>query len=433
MRGIPTYGNGRRGARQGRRAAALRVLALGAVVALAACSSPSTAGSGAPSTAGVEQAGATTTPSAAPTATPTAPAPVVTVAGGAKLGYGKRVRLAVSGGSFTSVQVAAAKGATVLDGDIAPDGASWVSEEAPTPGASYVVAATVKDAVGQDRPAAAKFAVKTVPVDQKLGFTVTPEAGAKVGVAEPIVVQFFSAVTEKAAVEKRLAVDARTPSGESVVGSWHWLSDTQVDWRPKEFWTPGTKVSLNMRLGGVKAATGRYGRKDYAQTFTIGAKRLLKVDLTTHTAKLYHGSKLVGTWPTGGGKRGLETYSGTYTVLNKSQTIQMDSCSARITCDKKNPEYYDQEVFWATRITRSGTFVHAAPWDGLMGRANVSHGCVHLSTANARMFFEQAVPGDPVIVSRSGRGPQERIATKDPGLYPWNLSWKKWVAGSALA
>ena len=29
-------------------------------------------------------------------------------------------------------------------------------------------------------------------------------------------------------------------------------------------------------------------------------------------------------------------------------------------------------------------------------------------------------------------GPGERIATQDPGLYDWNLSWADWVAGSAL-
>jgi lipoprotein-anchoring transpeptidase ErfK/SrfK len=147
---------------------------------------------------------------------------------------------------------------------------------------------------------------------------------------------------------------------------------------------------------------------------------------------VYRDGKLVDNWPTGTGRKGLETYSGTYVVLGKSSVIVMDSCSARITCDKKNPDYYSEKEYWATRVTASGTFLHAASWDGLLGRANTSHGCIHLSDADAEDFYNHAVVGDVVIVSHTGRGPQERIATQDPGLYDWNLSWAKWKAGSAL-
>ncbi len=142
---------------------------------------------------------------------------------------------------------------------------------------------------------------------------------------------------------------------------------------------------------------------------------------------------MVDTWPSGTGRRGLETYSGTYIVLGKAKVVQMDSCSARITCDKKDPDYYDEKEYWATRITASGTFLHAASWDGVLGRANVSHGCVHLTDADAEDFYNHAVVGDVVIVSNSGRGPQERIATQDPGLYDWNLPWSTWTARSALS
>ena len=146
----------------------------------------------------------------------------------------------------------------------------------------------------------------------------------------------------------------------------------------------------------------------------------------------YHDGKLVHDWPTGTGKRGLETYSGTYVVLGKAKEVVMDSCSARITCDKENPEYYSMKQYWATRITASGTFLHAAGWDPVIGKANVSHGCVHLADAHAKEYFDRAEIGDVVIVSNTGRGPQERIATQDPGLYDWNLSWEQWTAGSAL-
>jgi lipoprotein-anchoring transpeptidase ErfK/SrfK len=274
--------------------------------------------------------------------------------------------------------------------------------------------------------------VAAVPDDKRLSFSVTPDDGSTVGIGQPVVVRFATPVTKRADVEKALQIEAATAAGKDVTGSWHWLSGSEVHWRPKEFWTPGTKVHLAMRIAGVRASANRWGRKDYEQTFTIGSSHVTKVDAVTHRTQVYRDGKLVGEWKSGTGKQGLETYSGTYIVLGKAQVVQMDSCSARITCDKKSPDYYDEKEYWATRITASGTFLHAASWDGLLGRANVSHGCVHLSDANAKAFYQNAVAGDVVVVSRSGRGPQQRIATQDPGLYDWNLSWATWQAGSAL-
>lgn len=422
--GVPSAGRPR--AQLGLRAgAALAVLAL-----LAGCSSSgsSPATGGTPSGSGT---GGTATAATSPSPSPTAAAPVVQVVGGPTVKYGKPVALSLEGGRFSSVTVKTAEG-TVLDGEIGLDGISWQSQEPPRPATDYVVAAVVKDTAGANQDAASTFSVAPVPADKKLSYTVSPQAGSTVGVAQPIVVRFLSPVTERAAVEKKLLVDARTPAGTAVEGRWHWLNAQQVDWRPKEFWTPGTTVELQMKLAGVKASKTRYGRKDYSQKFTIGSSRVLKVDLKALTAKLYHGDSLVATWPTGGGKRGLETYSGTYVVLDKAEVVEMDSCSAGITCDKKDPDYYSDPEYWATRLTRSGTFVHAADWDPLIGRANVSHGCIHLSGKNAKAFFKQAQPGDAVIVKNSGRGPGERIATQDPGLYDWNIPWSTWVAGSAL-
>jgi lipoprotein-anchoring transpeptidase ErfK/SrfK len=346
--------------------------------------------------------------------------------------YRRPVRISVANGSLVSMTVDAGEGRDELDGAVSGDGTTWVSQGAPRPATAYRAEARVKDVAGQVTSRSMTFTVAKVPADRRVAFTVTPDDGAKVGIGQPIVVRFLTPVTRRAAMEKVMHVDARTPSGQGVTGSWHWLSNRQVDWRPKSFWTPGTKVTLDMRIAGVKAADDRYGRKDYRQTFTIGASHITKVDAVTDRVKVYRDGKHVGTWPTGTGKKGLETYSGTYVVLGKAAVVQMDSCSARITCDKKDPDFYDEKEYWATRVTASGTFLHAASWDKQLGRANTSHGCIHLSDAHAKDFYDHAVAGDVVIVSRTGRGPQERIATQDPGLYDWNLSWATWKAGSAL-
>jgi lipoprotein-anchoring transpeptidase ErfK/SrfK len=365
-------------------------------------------------------------------ASPATKDPVVRLDTGAEISYLRPVRIQVSAGSFTSVQVSTRAGNQVLDGAVSADGLSWLSENPPKPASAYQAVAQVKDAAGHLKTKTVSFTVAKVPDSQRVSFTVTPGDGAKVGIGQPIVLRFLTPIARRAAIERALQVTTRTPAGQSVAGSWHWLNDQEVHWRPQSFWTPGTKVTLDMRIAGVKAGPGRYGRKDYSQTFTIGASHITRVDAGSDRVRVYRDGKLVDSWPTGTGRRGLETYSGTYIVLGKSPVIVMDSCSARITCDKKNPDYYSEKEFWATRVTASGTFVHAASWDPMLGRANTSHGCIHLSDANAKTFYNNAVVGDVVIVTRTGRGPQDRIATQDPGLYDWNLSWTAWKAGSAL-
>ena len=380
---------------------------------------------------GVSLAGA---PEATPTATTPAPVPEPTVklAGAKAASYTKSVRIAVKQGTLSSVKVSTKKGGDELAGAVSADGLTWVSEDPPKPALAYRAVAEVKDSTGKASTKKLKFTAASVPDSKRVGFTVTPSNGAIVGIGQPVIVRFMTPITRRAAMEKVMELSARTPGGNSVSGSWSWLNSREVHWKPNKFWTPGTKVSLAMHIAGVKAATNRYGRTDYSQTFKIGASHITRVDAATHRIKVYRDGKLVANWPTGTGKSGLETYSGTYVVLGKAAVQQMDSCSAGITCDKKDPDYYDDPEYFATRITASGTFLHAADWDGLLGQANVSHGCIHLSKINAEKFYDHAVPGDIVIVSNTGRGPQDRINTQDPGLYDWNLPTSTWKANSAL-
>ena len=81
------------------------------------------------------------------------------------------------------------------------------------------------------------------------------------------------------------------------------------------------------------------------------------------------------------------------------------------------------------RVTWSGEFLHAAPWSvGYQGHANVSHGCVGMSTGNASWLYEQMKVGDPVIVSGTGRSLDEGNGWTD-----WNMSYADFAKGSALS
>ncbi|MBV9024326.1 MAG: L,D-transpeptidase [Streptomycetaceae bacterium] len=127
------------------------------------------------------------------------------------------------------------------------------------------------------------------------------------------------------------------------------------------------------------------------------------IDATTHTMRVTDNGRTAMTFPVSFGKPGFRTPSGTFHVLGKDAVVEMTSCSVNITCNPRSPGYYDLMVHWAVRLTSGGVFVHAAPWDSQIGTADTSHGCIHLSTADARRFFDFSRVGDTVIVQGTGR------------------------------
>jgi hypothetical protein len=93
------------------------------------------------------------------------------------------------------------------------------------------------------------------------------------------------------------------------------------------------------------------------------------------------------------------------------------------------PGGYRTDVEYASRLSNSGIFVHAAPWSVRdQGRRNVSHGCLNVSTADAGWFFDNFGRGDVVEVTHAG----PPLEVWD-GFGDWNESWADWLAGSALA
>ncbi|UDY23230.1 L,D-transpeptidase [Nocardioides sp. Kera G14] len=255
--------------------------------------------------------------------------------------------------------------------------------------------------------------------------SIAPLDGRTVGVAMPISIVFTHPVADsaRAKIEKRLTVTTSTP----VTAAWHWFSERRVDFRPQSYWTPGTQVSLVADLLGVGDGHGRYGRKSYTRHFTIGADVRTHVDVKRHRTTVTRAGKVIRTMPSDAGSPDWPSWDGTMAVVNKSPTVRMDSCSVNISCDRNSPDYYDLTLPWDVRITWSGTFLHYSPADPQPGTSYGSHGCVHLSLADAKWFYNLAKEGDPVTITGSPRGK----ADGDNGYAGYNLSWDRWVRGSA--
>ncbi|MYV59719.1 L,D-transpeptidase family protein [Streptomyces sp. SID4931] len=333
---------------------------------------------------------------------------------------GEPVKVTLAHGKLKSVSVKPGEGGP-LAGKISADGRTWTSDRVAAPGTAYAVEATDADG-GSDR---ARFATAEAGKVNKL--SLAPGKNTTVGIAQPLSVVFDHPVKNKAAVEKALKVS----TSNDTEGSWGWLQDysgkDRVDWRPKEYWKPGTKVTLDAQLNGVDTgADGGWFVRDYATTFTVGAAQVVKVDLDGHRLSLHRDGKQVMDLPMSAGTPGGEkaSWRGTAVLMSKEGTINMRSETVGL------GDAYDKMVDYSMRLTWSGMYAHAAPWNAnYFGQANRSSGCLGMSDANASALYGQVRVGDPFEMT--GAESKGTVAEGN-GYGAWNVSWADWQAKSAL-
>jgi lipoprotein-anchoring transpeptidase ErfK/SrfK len=333
----------------------------------------------------------------------------------------KPVTVATTGGKLQDVTVKDDDGGTVT-GEFNTDKTQWTSASGLKPGAKYTVSGTAQGSDGKSVPISSTFS--TLSAGTSLKASVSPLDGETVGVAMPIQIFWNHAVTNKAAVEKQLKVTTSVP----VEGTWHWVNSKQVNYRPKEYWPAGTKVTVNINTQGVNAGGNIWGSSSRKISFTIGKSVVANVNVKKHTMTVMIGGKLARTIPITAGKDGFTTRSGVKVIMEKYRTKRMDA--ATIGIKPGDPNYYNiSDVQWAQRVTSSGEFVHGAPWSsGSQGSANVSHGCVGMSLKDAQWYYNQTLRGDPIIVTGTSR----HMETGN-GWTDWNQSYASYKAGSALA
>jgi lipoprotein-anchoring transpeptidase ErfK/SrfK len=153
------------------------------------------------------------------------------------------------------------------------------------------------------------------------------------------------------------------------------------------------------------------------------------VDMKAHTMTVRRGGQVVKVIPVSTGKPGpaTETRYGTKVIIRKEGEVTMDSSTVGI--EKGDPDYYKIDTQWNLRVTWTGEYLHSAPWSvGAQGSANVSHGCVNMSPANAKWMFENSKVGDVVDFTGSGR----RFEPHE-GIGVWMYDFAGWKAQSALA
>jgi lipoprotein-anchoring transpeptidase ErfK/SrfK len=321
--------------------------------------------------------------------------------------------------SHTSVVVKDSDGKKV-GGSLDRDAKTWRPVHGLNWGEKYTVSVTgtaTKDKIGtatstftvMNRPA------KLVRVTSFLG------DGQTVGVGMPLIIRFGKAIpsTSRAAVQRRMIVT----SAPAQVGTWSWISPTEVHYRPKSFWKAGTKVFYQVNLKGVPVGDGWYGRSDLTVDLKIGRSFVMTVSNQTKRMKVTQNGKVINTILVSLGKPSTPSSSGTMLVMEKKRHTVFDTRAELGPVDG-----YRTEIDFAQRITWSGQFIHAAPWsEGKQGKVNVSHGCVNVSEKMGAWLFARTMMGDPITVTGTG----DKLRNGN-GWTDWNISWDQFKRGSAL-
>lgn len=398
--------------------ARLAVAAVGLGLAVTGCNPGGDRDQGAVPEAG---AGAKKATAAATQDAPPAPVQFSTNVGAkSDVAVDKVVKVGVRNGDMESVRVTSGK--LEVRGELADD--TWTSSTALEPGRRYEVEMTGTNSEGKKRTERSSFRTDDLTLDEQTYPSLAPVSGSEVGVGMPVIVRFDLPVQRKAAFEKQLTVE----SEPEVEGTWHWVSDTEVHYRPKTFWEPGTEVTVDADVNSVDAGNGIYGQESRSGSFTVGDSVISHVNLDTYKMRVKINGELARTIPITGGKAGFESRSGTKVIVEKFLEKRMDAATTGIA--PGNPEYYNiANVKYAMRVTYTGEFLHAAPWSlDSQGSANVSHGCIGMSTEDAAWLYERSSVGDVVITTGS-----EREIEYGNGYTDWDISYADYQEKSALS
>jgi lipoprotein-anchoring transpeptidase ErfK/SrfK len=331
------------------------------------------------------------------------------------------LKVTAAKGRLTEVVVKDAKGNEV-DGEISGDGATWTPSSHLAASTQYRVHAVAKDSAGREAAEDSDFTTLT-PQNTFIG-TFTPEDGSKVGVGMPFSLRFTRGITNPDEVEK--AIEIKTEPPVDVEG--HWFGNDRLDFRPEEYWKPGTEVTVRLNLDGVEGRPGVYGQQAKTVSFTVGRSQVSVVDAKKLTMKVMRDGKLFKTIPVTTGAPGYDTWNGQMVISEKLAVTRMNGDTVGY-----GGEYDIKDVPHAMRLTTSGTFLHGNYWGGdAFGNRNVSHGCVGLrdvrggwdESAPAHWFFDNSMIGDVVVVKNSN----DATVAPDNGLNGWNMPWEEWKA-----
>ena len=331
---------------------------------------------------------------------------------------GSPVTVSAEDGVLGAVSMVNENGKAV-EGELTEDGLTWETAEPLGYNKRYTLTA---QALGLGGVTSRQMTFETHSPENLTMPYVLPNDGEVVGVGQPVAIRFDENIPNRLAAQRAITVKT-TPEVE---GAFYWLNNREVRWRPAKYWKPGTTVEVEVNTYGVDLGDGLFGQDNVSTSFTIGDQMVTTVDDSTKTLTVRRNGEVVKTMPVSMGKNSTPTNNGVYIVGDRRSHMVMDSSTYGVPVNSANG--YRTEVDWATQISYSGIYVHAAPWSvGSQGESNVSHGCINVSTSNGKWFYDNSKRGDIVEIVNTVGSP---LPGTD-GLGDWNIPWEQWKAGNA--
>lgn len=330
------------------------------------------------------------------------------------------VTVRASSGVLGSVSMVTDAG-TEVAGRLSSDGVTWSTTDPLDYNKRYTISAK---SLGLGGVTTEKVAFQTQSPENLTMPYLLPGDGEVVGVGQPVAVRFDENIPNRVAAERAIKVTTTPP----VEGAFYWLNNREVRWRPQHYWTPGTKVDVEVNTYGVDLGDGLFGQENLRSHFTIGDEVIATADDDTKELTIRRNGEVIKTMPISMGKSSTPTSNGTYIIGDRFSHLIMDSSTYGV--PSNSPNGYRTEVDWATQMSYSGIYVHSAPWSvGSQGYSNVSHGCLNVSPGNAQWFYNNTKRGDIVEV----RNTVGSTLSGTEGLGDWNIPWEQWKAGNANA
>ena len=323
------------------------------------------------------------------------------------------VTVEIDGAKLDSVELTNDEGKEVA-GELSEDGTSWTTTENLGYGRTY----TLEAKAGEEELSSSFQTV--VPTTMTYGY-LSPQEGSTVGVGQPIAIRFDEPIADRHAAQEAIKVTTEP----AVEGAFYWLNNSEVRWRPAEYWPSGTTVNVEVDIYGKDLGNGYYGQENNSTNFTIGDRVVAIADDATKTMTIERNGVVENSMPISMGSGTWPTPNGTYMIGDQHQNMVMDSTTYGLALEDGG---YKTPVKYATQMSYSGIYVHGAPWSvWAQGSQNVSHGCINVTDANAAWFQQNTKRGDIVIVKNTIGG----TLPGTDGLGDWNIPWETWKKGNA--
>ncbi|MFL0446679.1 L,D-transpeptidase [Corynebacterium xerosis] len=323
------------------------------------------------------------------------------------------VTVEIDGAKLDSVEMTNDEGKEVA-GELSEDGTSWTTTENLGYGRTY----TLEAKAGEEELSSSFQTV--VPTTMTYGY-LSPQEGSTVGVGQPIAIRFDEPIADRHAAQEAIKVTTEP----AVEGAFYWLNNSEVRWRPAEYWPSGTTVNVEVDIYGKDLGNGYYGQENNSTNFTIGDRVVAIADDATKTMTIERNGVVENSMPISMGSGTWPTPNGTYMIGDQHQNMVMDSTTYGLALEDGG---YKTPVKYATQMSYSGIYVHGAPWSvWAQGSQNVSHGCINVTDANAAWFQQNTKRGDIVIVKNTVGG----TLPGTDGLGDWNIPWETWKRGNA--